>query len=172
MLAHAVFSTKDRAPLVVGECRERLYPYLGGIAREIGARALKIGGTTDHVHVLLSLPPTLCAADALRDLKANSSRWVHETWPDRGDFAWQTGYGVFSVSESNREAVANYIEGQEAHHRRMTLRMMSGISGPEARRFCRPIRGLNWKRRRGWWGRRLPTAYAVGYCLSPTLWAG
>ena len=119
LLAHAVFSTKDRAPLVVGECRERLYPYLGGIAREIGARALKIGGTTDHVHVLLSLPPTLCAADALRDLKANSSRWVHETWPDRGDFAWQTGYGVFSVSESNREAVASYIEGQEAHHRRM-----------------------------------------------------
>ena len=121
LMAHAVFSTKDRTPIIAGECRDRLYPYLGGIARELGAKALTIGGTADHVHLLLSLPPTLCAADVLRDLKANSSRWVHETWPDRRDFAWQTGYGVFSVSESAREGVARYIEEQESHHRRMTF---------------------------------------------------
>jgi len=121
LLTHAVFSTKDRAPLVAGECRERLFPYLGGIAREGGAKVLTVGGTADHVHVLLSLPPTLCVADALRDLKANSSRWIHDTWPQRRDFAWQTGYGAFSVSESTREAVARYIQEQEQHHRRMTF---------------------------------------------------
>jgi len=121
LMTHAVFSTKDRVPLVVNECRERLYPYLGGIAREIDAKALIIGGTADHVHLLLSLPPTLCVADALRDLKANSSRWVHETWPDRRDFAWQTGYGAFSVSESQRDAVARYIESQVEHHKRRTF---------------------------------------------------
>jgi REP element-mobilizing transposase RayT len=121
LLTHAVFSTKDRAPLIAGECNDRLLPYLGGIARELGAKALMVGGTTDHVHLLLSLPPSLCVADALRDLKANSSRWVHETWPDRRDFGWQTGYGAFSVSESSREAVARYIQDQEEHHRRMTF---------------------------------------------------
>jgi len=121
LLNHAVFSTKDRAPFVAGECRERLFPYLGGIARELGAKALMVGGAADHVHLLLSLPPTICVADALRDLKANSSRWVHDTWPDRRDFAWQTGYGVFSVSESTRDAVARYIQEQEEHHRRMTF---------------------------------------------------
>jgi putative transposase len=121
LLTHAVFSTKDRAPFIKGDCGERLWPYMGGIAREIGGKALIVGGTADHVHLLLSLPPTLCAADAMRDLKANSSKWVHETWPERRDFTWQTGYGVFSVSESSREAVAQYIEGQESHHKRMTF---------------------------------------------------
>ena len=121
LLTHAVFSTKDRAPLIGGECRERLWPYLGGIAREIGGKALIVGGTADHAHLLLSLPPTLCAADAMRDLKANSSKWIHETWPDRRDFAWQVGYAIFSVSESSREAVARYIAEQETHHQKMTF---------------------------------------------------
>jgi putative transposase len=118
---HAVFSTKDRAPLVAGECREKLFPYMGGIVREMGGSALIIGGTADHAHMLLSLPPTQCVADALRVIKTNSSRWVHETWPVRRDFAWQTGYGAFSVSESNREAVARYIADQEKHHRRLSF---------------------------------------------------
>ena len=121
LLLHAVFSTKDRVPLLVADCRERLYPYLGGIARELGAKALGIGGTADHVHLLLSFPPTLGVADALRTLKANSSRWVHETWPERRSFAWQTGYGAFSVSESSRAAVTRYIHQQEHHHRRLTF---------------------------------------------------
>ena len=121
LLTHTVFSTKDRAPLIADECRERLFPYLGGIARELGAKALAIGGPADHVHVLLSLPPALCVADALRDLKANSSRWIHETWPERRDFAWQTGYGAFSASESYREAVARYIREQQDHHRHVTF---------------------------------------------------
>jgi REP element-mobilizing transposase RayT len=121
LLIHAVFSTKDRAPLLAGECRQRLLPYLGGIARQLDAKALTVGGTADHVHVLLSLPPALCVADALRDLKANSSRWIHETWPRLRDFAWQAGYGAFSVSQSNCEAVTRYIGEQDAHHRRLTF---------------------------------------------------
>lgn len=121
LMTHAVFSTKDRAPFIAGPFGERLLPYLGGIARELGGKALTIGGMADHVHLLLSLPPTLCVADVLRDLKANSSRWIHETWAERGDFAWQIGYGAFSVSESAREAVTRYIQQQESHHRRMTF---------------------------------------------------
>jgi len=122
LLTHAVFSTKDRAPLIADALRERLFPYLGGIARRLEVGALTVGGTADHVHVLLSLPPTRCVADVLRDLKANSSRWIHETWPDRRAFARQTGYGAFSVSESNREGVLRYIREQERHHRRRTFK--------------------------------------------------
>jgi len=71
--------------------------------------------------MLATLPPKLAVADALRDLKTNSSRWVHEQWPSRRAFAWQTGYSAFSVSESNAEAVAAYIEGQGEHHRKVTF---------------------------------------------------
>jgi REP element-mobilizing transposase RayT len=122
LFTHVVFSTKDRRPLIAEECRPRLYAYLGGIARNHKARALTIGGTADHVHLLLSFPPTLCVADAVRTLKSNASGWVHDTWPSRREFAWQTGYGAFNVSESNREAVVRYIEGQERHHHRLTFK--------------------------------------------------
>ena len=101
--------------------RERLFPYLGGIVREVGGHALAIGGMPDHVHILMTLPQTQALADVLRLVKTNSSRWVHETWPERRDFAWQTGYGGFSVSRSHREAVEHYIATQEEHHRRMTF---------------------------------------------------
>jgi putative transposase len=121
LLTHAVFSTKERLPLIAEECRERIHAYLGGVARQLKGRALTIGGTADHVHILLSLPPTICVADALRDMKSNTSGWVHETWPARSDFAWQTGYGAFSVSQSSCEAVTEYIRNQEPHHHRMTF---------------------------------------------------
>jgi putative transposase len=121
LLVHSVFSTKERRPLIDAELRERLWPYLGGIARQLDAKALAVGGVADHVHVLLSLPPTRGVAEVLRDLKANSSAWVHETWPSRAEFAWQTGYGAFSVSESNCAAVVEYIARQEQHHRRMSF---------------------------------------------------
>ena len=99
LFTHVVFSTKDRKPLIADQCRPRLYAYLGGIARNHKARALTVGGTADHVHLLLSFSPSLCVADAVRTLKSNSSGWVHDTWPSRRDFAWQTGYGAFNVSE-------------------------------------------------------------------------
>jgi REP element-mobilizing transposase RayT len=118
---HVVFSTKNRSPFLDVELRDRLFPYLGGIVRELGGTALTIGGMPDHCHLLLSLPPALALADVVRVVKTNASRWVHESWPERCAFAWQTGYGAFSVSRSNEAAVARYIANQEEHHRRLSF---------------------------------------------------
>jgi REP element-mobilizing transposase RayT len=91
---------------------------MNGIANENGGRVLSMNAMTDHLHLLWDLPPTSSLSDALRVLKTNSSRWVHETWGSRKPFAWQTGYGAFSVSRSNVSTVASYIEAQERHHRK------------------------------------------------------
>jgi putative transposase len=121
LLAHLIFSTHDRAPDIADAIRGSLYAYLGGIVRELRGSALAIGGTRDHVHMLLRLPCELAVADCLRVLKTNSSRWVQEKWPERRTFAWQTGYGAFSVSESSYKQVVEYIERQEEHHRKMSF---------------------------------------------------
>lgn len=120
LLTHVVFSTKDRASLIEVELRPQLHAYLGGIIRELQGTAHAINGTTDHVHLLVSLPPALALSDAMRVLKTNSSRWVNEE--KRRAFAWQVGYGAFSVSQSNARAVAEYIARQEEHHRRISFR--------------------------------------------------
>src|SRR5262245_58016996 len=119
--AHCVFSTKDRRPLITAELRERLWPYLGGIARENDVKAVSIGGHTDHVHLLLSLPATMPIAKAMQLIKGGSSKWVHDSFPDQRLFAWQSKYGAFSVSVSQVERIIRYIDNQEAHHRKMTF---------------------------------------------------
>jgi REP element-mobilizing transposase RayT len=119
--AHCVFSTKERRPFITPELRERLWPYLGGIARENGIKAVSIGGVADHVHLLLSLPATMPIAKAMQLIKGGSSKWVHETFPEQRLFAWQTKYGAFSVSVSQVDKIVRYIENQEAHHRKMTF---------------------------------------------------
>lgn len=97
-LVHYVFSTKERRKSISPEIRERLWAYLGGIARENGMRALAVGGTDDHVHMLVSLPSTLSIAKAVQFIKGGSSKWMHETFPSMGAFAWQEGYGgIFGV---------------------------------------------------------------------------
>ena len=121
LLTHFIFSTKDRRPYLDADLRPRLFPYMGGILTELGATPLLINGPDDHVRALASMPVTLSVADAMRVLKTNSSRWVHEQWPQRQAFAWQTGYGAFSVSRSNANEVERYIAGQEEHHRRVTF---------------------------------------------------
>ncbi len=121
LLTHVIFSTKDRQPLIDDKLKPRLMAYLGGIVHELGGVALLINGPADHVHALVKLPHTFAVADAMRVIKTNSSRWVHETWPARRAFAWQAGYGAFSVSQSHVEAVRSYIAGQEEHHRRVTF---------------------------------------------------
>jgi REP element-mobilizing transposase RayT len=118
LLSHVVFSTKDRRPLIDSELKPRLLGYMNGIANENGGKVLSINAMQDHVHLLWELRGTSAMSDALRLLKANSSRWVRETFGLRKPFAWQTGYGAFSVSRSNVPAVANYIETQESHHNR------------------------------------------------------
>lgn len=121
LLVHVIFSTKDRRPSLDASLKPRLLAYMGGILRELGGCALSIDGRADHVHLLATLPPAVALADAVRTVKANSSRWVHEQFPDCSGFAWQTGYGAFSVSHSNLEQVRAYIAGQEEHHRQVSF---------------------------------------------------
>jgi len=119
LLMHIVFGTKDRTPLISSDLAERLWPYMGGIVRNLKGKAIVVGGMPDHVHMLIELPPAVSAADAVRTIKANSSRWVREGADMRSKFAWQSGYAAFSVSRSNCDAVAKYIREQEDHHRKV-----------------------------------------------------
>jgi len=114
-LVHIVFSTKDRQPFITGAVAPRLHAYLGGIARNRDCTAIAVGGVEDHVHLLIALHPTIALADIVRDLKANSSKWIHED-VGAATFAWQSGYGAFSVSRSNADAVTAYIHSQPDHH--------------------------------------------------------
>jgi putative transposase len=118
---HVIFGTKNRAPQIDATIQPRLYEYLGGIVRDAQGRLIAAGGTADHVHLLVSAHPQTALSDLLRQAKAGSSRWIHQTFRGRGDFAWQDGYGAFTVSHSNLEDVGQYIAQQEKHHRRMTF---------------------------------------------------
>jgi len=118
---HCVFSTKERRRLITPTLRDRLWPFLGGIARKNKMKAIEIGGMEDHVHILLSLPSTLSIAKALQLIKGGSSKWVHETFPDHRMFGWQVKYGAFSVSVSQLDTIIQYIKDQKEHHRQMTF---------------------------------------------------
>jgi|WetSurMetagenome_2_1015567.scaffolds.fasta_scaffold11983_4 putative transposase len=114
---HIVFSTKRRYPFLYGpELRERMHAYVGGILRALDSPALRVGGMSDHMHILMQLSKNRAVADVVGELKRNSSKWVKEVVPEMMKFAWQNGYAAFSVSESGVEGVRDYIQGQEAHH--------------------------------------------------------
>ncbi|MGB8885796.1 MAG: IS200/IS605 family transposase [Candidatus Korobacteraceae bacterium] len=115
-LVHCVFSTKDRANLIADP--ERLWQYMSGIARAKQIPLVAIGGTPNHLHLLVALPPAIPLARVVQELKGNSSRWLRETYPR---FGWQQGYGAFGVSESRREAIIQYIASQEEHHRKWSF---------------------------------------------------
>jgi putative transposase len=115
ILLHFIFSTQGRRPLIKPDFRSDLFAYLGGIIREMDGAALIINGTSDHVHMLIRIRPSNSPSEIARVAKANSSRWVHGKW--NAGFAWQTGYGVFSVSESNIGVITKYIAKQEEHHK-------------------------------------------------------
>jgi putative transposase len=121
MYSHAVFSTKDRLPTVSEAIDQRLYAYLGTVVRSEGAVLMEAGGMLDHSHLLLSVPPRIAPSELMSVIKSNSSRWIKETFPAARDFAWQTGYGIFSVSKSNLDQVRNYIRNQREHHRTMSF---------------------------------------------------
>jgi len=118
---HCVFSTKHRAKLVPPEFQERLWAFMGGIARQRGMKALAIGGMQDHVHILLSLPPTQDLSKALQLIKGASSKWVNDNFPSKRRFGWQEGYAAFSVSVSHVERTVEYIHNQEQHHRKQSF---------------------------------------------------
>src|SRR4051812_45462618 len=112
---HFVFSTKGREPLIREEWAARLYDYIGGIARAEKCLLLAAGGMPDHVHLLISLGRTIALADLMRLVKANSSKWIHETFPGQ-PFAWQNGYGAFAVGHDRVDVVRTYIARQAEHH--------------------------------------------------------
>ncbi len=115
---HCVFATKGRCALIPAELRERLYAYLIGIADNLGFKILAAGGTSNHVHLLIGLPPALTLAETVQKLKANSSRWLSESGVH---FEWQKGYGAFSVSPSLLPTVQAYIRNQAEHHRKRSF---------------------------------------------------
>jgi len=102
--------------MITAKREQRLYEYIGGIIRGLGGILLCINGVDDHVHLLLKLRPDKSISDVLRELKSNSSGWMHDIFPDAADFSWQNGYGAFTVSESQIDAVARYIARQKEHH--------------------------------------------------------
>jgi REP element-mobilizing transposase RayT len=112
---------KNRELLLVPEIRTRLFPYMGGIIRDLKSSALIINGVEDHVHILASVASTISISDFMRETKGVSSGWVNETLGMAGRFGWQTGYAAFSVSRSHLEDVRKYIATQAEHHRRMTF---------------------------------------------------
>jgi putative transposase len=118
---HLVFSTKERKTYIKTEFKDRLYAYISGIVYNLDGTVEEIGGVEDHVHLLFYSPPKHALADVIKAIKSGSSGWVHETWPELEAFAWQRGYGLFTVSESNADSVREYIRRQEEHHRRMTF---------------------------------------------------
>jgi len=119
LVVHLIFSTKGRQPLIKPEIRADLFAYLGGIVRELNGIAIIINGTADHIHMLVRLRPVHAVAEVMRTVKANSSRWARQKW--NLPFAWQTGYGSFTVSESNVPAVSRYIANQEEHHKKRSF---------------------------------------------------
>ena len=121
LLIHVIFSTKNRIPDLSPELAQRLFPYMGGIVRERKGVPLIINGPADHVHLLVSLPATESVAELLRVVKTNSSRWVHEQFPDKKRFSWQAGYAAFTVSGSRVDDVRSYIAAQQEHHRRVSF---------------------------------------------------
>ena len=119
---HIVFAVRGRRTLLAPEIRPRLYAFVGGVIRKRKGMLLAAGGTADHVHLLALLHPRHAVSDVLRDVKAASSKWIHERFPDRRGFAWQDGYGAFAVSISNLPRVKGYITDQERRHRRLSFR--------------------------------------------------
>ena len=121
LIYHLVFSTKNRMPLITPERQTRLYEYIGGTIRGLGGISLGVNGMEDHTHVLTKLRPDKSLSYVLRDLKANSSGWMHDVFPDARDFSWQNGYGAFTVSASQIANVKDYIANQEAHNKKRTF---------------------------------------------------
>ncbi|HMP84356.1 MAG TPA: transposase [Verrucomicrobiota bacterium] len=128
ILIHAIWSVKERRPLIADNVRAGLHGYMAGILKNIESPALVINSVADHVHVLCQLSKNLAACKLIEEVKKSSSKWMKE----QGvlEFAWQNGYGLFSVSQSNVPAVRRYIEGQPEHHKKRDFKS-------EFRAFCK-----------------------------------
>ncbi len=117
ILVHLVFSTKDREPWIATDLRPALYAYLAEVARNTGCGCYRVGGVFDHVHLAITLSRTVTIAAVVETVKTSSSKWIKTQSPALAGFAWQRGYGAFSVGPSDRDALCSYIDNQEEHHR-------------------------------------------------------
>jgi len=122
LVYHIVFSTKGREPMIIADIRDELYRYIGGIIRGEGGTLLQIGGMPDHLHLVVKLKPTHELAKIMQKIKGNSSKWVNIQNRFKGRFAWQVGYGAFSVSESQIPVVVGYVKNQANHHQKLSFR--------------------------------------------------
>ncbi len=113
---HFVFSTKNRTPLISNDIKDRLCSYIGGIIKELDGILIEINTMPEHIHFYVYMPKTVAVSKFMEIVKANSSKWVHTTFPKKSDFGWQVGYGAFSVSKSSEEKVIQYIRDQQHHH--------------------------------------------------------
>jgi REP element-mobilizing transposase RayT len=114
---HIIFSTKNREPWIGPDIEQRVWSYLGGIARENGLKALVVGGIENHVHLSLGVPASMSVSKALQLIKGASSGWIKETFSGMSGFTWQDGYAAFTVSKSQIPDVETYIRNQRDHHR-------------------------------------------------------
>lgn len=121
ILVHLVFSTKDRLPLLGESIREKLHAFLAGVARAAGCECFRVGGVADHVHLAVRLSRTITVAQLIEDLKTSSSKWIKEQSAKLAGFAWQRGYGAFSVGLGDRQVLLDYIDNQTEHHRTRTF---------------------------------------------------
>ena len=118
---HVVFHTKDNVKLIREDIENELFSYLGGILKNIRSIPFQIGGTSDHIHILCTLPKTLSLADLAEEIKKSSSRWIKTKGEHYRNFYWQEGYGGFSVSRSGIDAVKEYIQNQKKHHEKISF---------------------------------------------------
>jgi putative transposase len=118
---HIVFSTKGRNDWITTAIEERVWAYIGGIARKHEVIAVQVGGTENHIHVLILAKPRIAPSQIVQWIKGESSKWIHETFPEFSKFAWQDGFGVFSVSKSNVPDIIEYIKNQRKHHAKQTF---------------------------------------------------
>ena len=116
---HIVFHTKNNKKFIREEIEDELYSYMGGILRNYKSIPIQIGGTSDHVHMLCTLPKTMTPADLVEEVKKSSSKWIKTKGPRYSNFYWQDGYGGFSVGWSQVDTVKNYIRNQKQHHRKV-----------------------------------------------------
>jgi REP element-mobilizing transposase RayT len=139
---HVIFSTKNRTPVLADAWRDELYQVVGGTANNLGCQSLIVGGMADHVHMLFQLGRTISIADAVGKIKSTSSLWVNQTRGLPTEFHWQAGYAAFSVSQSNVDAVREYIRRQPEHHASQSFQ-------DELREWLRRY-GIEWDERYVW----------------------
>lgn len=120
-LVHVIFSTKNREPYLDPDTRQRLYPYMAQLIRDKGSECYRIGGIEDHIHLAIRLSKTATLSKTISEAKTGTSRWLKEISPKLSSFSWQEGYGAFSVSPKDLDAVIGYIDHQEEHHKKISF---------------------------------------------------